>query len=197
MSLDLFAAPAVEPITVADLKLWARLNAGTGEDALLERIIRAARRQAESILQRPLITQTWDQVHDAFPDCDAPIKLERPPVQSIVSVTYLDADLATQTMAPTDYVLDRLASPGGWLYPAQGVSWPGTAAVLNALTIRFVAGFGDAAVDVPEDIVQWILLVATYMYENRSGVDFTGKQQELPARFKDGLLDDHRRYDFG
>lgn len=194
MALDLVAAPSLEPISVAELKLVGRLRAGTAEDALLATIIQAARELGESLVRRAFVTQTWNQIHDAFPSNDDPIRLERPPVQSIVSVTYVDDDQVVQTMDSSAYVLDRTTWPGGWLFPAATTSWPTPGDFINAVTVQYIAGYGDASADVPARIRHWMYMVCTYMYENRTAFDFSGKQIDLPGRFTDSLLDGFRRY---
>ena len=51
-------APQVEPLTVAEAKVHLRVDDDlVEEDALIERIIKAARRYAEKETQRSLITQ--------------------------------------------------------------------------------------------------------------------------------------------
>ena len=110
MSLTLITAPAIEPLTLADAKAHARVSV-TDDDALITAFIQAARERCENMLGRALITQTWEKVLDQFPTA---IQLSWPPIQSIVSVKYIDANGAQQTLAPANYVLDNAAEPG-WL----------------------------------------------------------------------------------
>ena len=88
MSLTLIAAPILEPMTLAEAKLHLRVD-GTDEDDLITALIVAARRRAEHLLTRALITQTWELTLDEFPAAD--IQLPKPGVLSIVSVKYLDS----------------------------------------------------------------------------------------------------------
>ena len=67
MALIRITAPATEPIDLATAKLHCRVD-GTDEDTLIAALIVAAREQAEHETGRALVTQTWEQVHDAFPD---------------------------------------------------------------------------------------------------------------------------------
>lgn len=191
MSLKLITAPSLEPITLALAEAQCRVGAGEDND-LLTFYIESAREQAEGLLFSALISQTWEQTLDEFPS-DGDIKLLKPPVQSITSVTYIDSAGDLQTMATDAYVLDAATSPG-WLLPADGTEWPATDDVINAVTIRFVAGFGATAADVPANIRAWLLLTIAQLYDQRSATDASGKVAALPGRFVDGLLDPWRQY---
>jgi uncharacterized phiE125 gp8 family phage protein len=190
MTLRLITAPAAEPITLAEIKLQCRIDS-SDEDPLLAIIISAARSKCEGLLSRALITQTWEQVIDSFPD--GRLELGQPPVQSITSVTYVDTASVTQTMDPAGYTLDNINAPG-WALPVS--TWPSTADVSNAVRVRFVAGYGASGASVPADIRAWLLLTAAYLYSQREAIDATGKAADIPSRFVDSLLDPYRLYGF-
>jgi uncharacterized phiE125 gp8 family phage protein len=198
MSLELVTGPSVEPITVDELKAQVRTSS-TAEDSLLAIYIAAARQAAEGELGRVLIDQTWRLKLDQFGGLDSngcaisEIRIPKPTVRSITSVTYIDADGDSQTLASDQYVLDSLVSPG-WLYPADGVEWPETDDVLNAVTITFVAGYGATAATVPAPIRAWILLTAAFLYSHREFMSADGRITELPGRFTGSLLDPFRVY---
>lgn len=151
MSLRLITAPATEPATVAEVKLDARID-GTALDATITTLISAARKRAEDITGRALITQTWELVLDQFPGNE--IQIGKLPIASITSVKYYDTAGILQTMDAADYSLDADTLPG-WILPAYGEAWPDTISAANAVIIRFVAGYG-AASDVPAEIRMWI-----------------------------------------
>ena len=184
MSLKLISAPGVEPITLAEAKAHLRVE-HDAEDSLIAMLIAAARQSAEQRLGRALIHQTWELILDAFP-C-AEIKLPKPPVASITSIVYLDANGDEQTLAGTAYTLDADLLPG-WVLPAYGTEWPATLDSANALRVRFVAGYGADGSAVPAPIRQWMLITLGTFYANREAV-VGGTLAELPTRFVDGLLD--------
>jgi len=163
MTLRLVTPPAAEPISLADAKLDLKVET-TDDDVLIAAHIQAAREQAEHILGRSLMPQTWELLLDAFP-ADA-IQLARSPVSAIVSVSYTDADGAEQTLDPADYTLDADNLPG-WLLPAYGTSWPGTRDVINAVRVRFTAGYADAAA-VPAGVRAWMLLRLRHLYRGET-----------------------------
>jgi uncharacterized phiE125 gp8 family phage protein len=179
----LITAPAEEPVTLADAKLHCKAD-GTDDDTLITALITSARKQAEHILGRVLVTQTWEQALDVFPSSE--IKLETVPVQSITSLKYIDANSVEQTIDPANYTLD-LYGITHWIIPASSYTWPVTDNVANAVKIRFVAGYGAAAA-VPEPIKAWIKMAVSTMYSQRDGI-IDGRFGEVPRDFFAGLLD--------
>ena len=184
MSLTLITAPAIEPLTLADAKAHARVSV-TDDDALITAFIQAARERCENMLGRALITQTWEKVLDQFPTA---IQLSWPPIQSIVSVKYIDANGAQQTLAPANYVLDNAAEPG-WLVPAINATWPDTQDVINAVRVQYKTGYGDTAASIPESIKAWLKVTISTLYENREHLIVGQSPAVLPGRHIDGLLD--------
>ena len=190
MSLTLITAPALEPVSLAEAKLHLRVD-GADEDALITSLIVAARRQAEHELGRALITQTWELTLDEFPAAD--IQLPMLSTLGIESVKYLDADGIEQTVAPADYALDAATTPG-WVLLAADASWPGTYAGANAVKVRFTAGYGPAAADVPANVVAYIKLQIGALYKHREAFAAGVQVAELPNRFTAALLDSERVY---
>lgn len=186
MTLRIISPPAVEPITKAELRDWARIDAGNTTDALLDMLIAGARKVAEDRTGRAFITQTWERVYDKFPAAEMEIGML--PLASITSVKYYDADGALQTLASTLYTLDANALPG-WVLLAYDETWPDTYAIANAVVIRFVAGYGAAGSDVPAEIRMWICAQVAAAYRNPAGL-LEGTAQ--PLQFLDGLLDHYR-----
>lgn len=185
MSLKLITPPALEPVTLAEAKLHLRVS-GTAEDTLITALIVAARQHAEHITERAFITQTWELALDAFPAAE--IRLPRPALLTIVSVKYDDAAAVEQTISGSGYTLDTHAQPG-WLLPAYNTTWPTTLAAANAVRIRYTAGYGPAAADVPAGIKAWMLLRIGALYRNRE--ELADGRQAVPS-FVDRLLDPYR-----
>lgn len=161
----LITAPTVEPATVAEVKLDARIDI-TELDDTIEILITAARMQAEDITGRALINQTWELVLDKFP-VDDRIRVEKLPIGSITSVKYYDVDGVLQTLSASLYALDADNLPG-WIYPVEGESWPSVRDQENSVIIRFVAGYGAAASDVPAPIRYWIRAQAAAAIQQQS-----------------------------
>jgi Phage gp6-like head-tail connector protein len=66
MRLVLVTPPAVEPVTLVDAKLHARIEF-PDDDALVTSLITAARRYCETAIRAALVTQTWKLMLDSFP----------------------------------------------------------------------------------------------------------------------------------
>jgi uncharacterized phiE125 gp8 family phage protein len=190
MPLALITPPAVEPISLAEAKLHARVD-DSDRDTLINVFIKSAREAAEHELGRALITQTWRLTLDEFP-C-AEIELPKPKVLSISSVGYVDADGVDQVVSSANYTLDSAQLPG-WVLPAEDFDWPATRAIANAVRVDFTAGYGPAATDVPASVRQWMLLQIGAAVKQAEAFASGFTVAELPNRWVDGLLDRERTY---
>lgn len=194
MSLTIVTPPAEEPVTLTEAKNHLRVDL-TDDDSLISALIVAAREHAEAITRRAFITQTLKLSLDAFPANNGPIYVPMPPLQSVNSLKYFDTDGVEQTLNEgTDYLVDNESEPGR-ITPAPDTGWPATQNRPNAVSVEFVAGFGDAS-KVPQGIKQAILLMVGHWYENREAVTMQGNNAgELPMAV-DSLLMMHRIWRF-
>ena len=188
MSLNLVTAPSVEPVSLSQAKAHMRVE-HTADDALIETLIETARREAEGYLRCALISQQWDLRLDAFADV---MEIELPPLITVDSISYLDSDGNSQTLATSVYDADIYRRPGR-VTLGYGQSWPSTRATPNAVTIRFTAGYGTAASDVPADIRHAILFLVADLYKNRESISFGQIPHELPVSAR-ALLWQHRAW---
>lgn len=190
LKLTLVTGPEIEPISIGDVCNHSRIDIGD-DDALIELLINAAREQAESITNRALITQTWKLTLDVFPGNGyGKIKIPKPPLQSIDSVTYLDTDgeLQSLTDSPTSNWILEAGEPT-IMVPDYDVTWPSTYDVPDAVNITFTCGYGDAAEDVPAAIRQWMMVYVAGMYEYR---EYAYDKPMQAHGFIDRLLDSYR-----
>ncbi|MCG3168189.1 MAG: hypothetical protein POELPBGB_03989 [Bacteroidia bacterium] len=154
-------------MTTAEAKTHCRVDI-SDDDALIDRLITAARRRVEHDSLHALLTQTWELVLGGFPDADR-IELPYPPLQSITSVTYVDSAGASTTWSSSNYHADTDSTPGR-LVAAYGVSWPTfTPRPYSAVRVRYVAGW-TAADSVPAELRQAVLLLVGHWYEQREAV---------------------------
>jgi len=163
MSLTLVTAPTVEPVTLAEFKGHIRVTA-SGDGTYISALIKAARMASETITARALIDQTWDLKFDRFP---RRITVPLPTLQTITSITYTDTAGVSQTLSSSLYKVDTNGDMPGRIDPAYGESWPSTRGEMNAVVVRFVAGYGAAGSNVPEPIKQAIMMYAAELYERR------------------------------
>ena len=162
-SLTVSSEPAIEPVTVDEAKRNADED-DNHRDSDFSQWITEARRLLEKESRRSLITQTRVLKLDAFPACDA-IELHAPPLQSVTSISYVDANGDTQTWASSNYDVDTNRTPGVVLL-GYDKSYPTTRAQRNAVTVTYVAGYGSTAASVPSEAKAAILLFARHRYDH-------------------------------
>jgi uncharacterized phiE125 gp8 family phage protein len=174
MTYKQLEAPDTEPVTLSEAKLHLR-ETGTDQDTLITSLIQTAREYVENKTGRALMPQTWDLYLDEFIDDDdigmgieQEITIYRPPFSSLVHIKYTDYNGDLQTMDAADYQLDDNSEPAR-LTPAYGEIWPSTLEILNAVNIRFIAGYQDAD-SVPAPIKSAMLLIIGHLFENREAV---------------------------
>jgi uncharacterized phiE125 gp8 family phage protein len=166
MGLKLVTPPAVEPVTLAEAKTHLRLDTAV-DDSYVSALITAARERVELFLRRALITQVFEFTVDDFPAYDRAIDLPRPPLRSVEWIKYVDTSGVLQTVAPDTYTVDASSNEIGRVALAWNRSWPFTRYTINAVTVRFTAGYGEEPGDVPQAIRHAILIETANLYENR------------------------------
>ena len=160
MSLQLNTPPAAEPVTLSQAKAWLRVESGDDEDALITRLIGAARARAEWHTGRAFVTQGWTLWLDGIGDGNVALPL--PPLVAVTSVTLHGTDDGATVLDAAGYQVD---APGGRLVFAA--PHPGLRAV-NGVSIAFTAGYGDAA-SVPAPVRTAILQTIAWLYDHRGG----------------------------
>jgi len=181
VAITVITAPSVEPLELADLKNDLKVDTDlTADDALIDALLTAGREWAEGFTNRAFITQTLELTLDTWPAGNA-IRVPRPPLQSVSSIKYYDQDDTEYTLSSANYLVDTASEPGR-IVLNSGQSWPGTALrPANGVVVRFVAGHGDAASEVPAKVIQAIRLTVGHWYENRLAVSGTGAvPKEVP-----------------
>lgn len=165
-SLTRVTDPAEEPLSLDDVKAHSRVDF-EDEDGLITGMMVAARAYVEEYLSRSLITQAWELGLPCFPAADR-ICLPRGPVQEVQSITYYDSTLAAHTMAEgTDFLVDsnselaEIVLPFGHVWPQLVLS------TSRPVVIRYTAGYGDDASDIPTPILLSMKQLVGSWYENR------------------------------
>lgn len=165
ISFEVYSAPSVEPVSIEELKLFARID-GNEEDAMLASFITAVRGATEEYLKRALIRQTIRAAVDFWP-ASGRLELPRPPLVSIVQIATRDEEGTLTVYDPSYYFMITEAIPGEVVIK-KGYQFPTNLdRDRQGITIDFVCGYGDAASDVPEPIRQAIIQWAAIAYENR------------------------------
>lgn len=176
MTEKLKTAPVEEPLTLAEAKSQGIIET-SAYDTHATRLIKTARQWVEDYLGRAIMQQTWLTYLDRFPKLPSTrsrvIRLNHAPLVSVTSITYVDTDGSSQTLASAAYNVDVASEPGR-IAEAFGYIWPDTYDQLNAVTIESVHGYsgtGDSPVDrsnIPEPIRQAIAIIFTELYQHRA-----------------------------
>ncbi len=181
--LRLTTAPAVEPVTFADIHPDHLKLTGDHERGYIEGLIAAAREEAEQFMRRALIDQSWTLTLDHWPggsrdwwdDIHTPartasdlyLELPYPPLDSVTSInTYDTADVATPVVVATVFYEDTNTEPGR-LVLRSGQSWPIDTRRGGRIEIIYKTGYGVSGADVPEAIKHGIKLHVAWLYEHR------------------------------
>ncbi len=167
----------------------------SSEDTYIENIITAVREDVEErLLNRALITQTWEYYLNKFPESNKFIEIPKPPLQSITSLIYTDSDDTANTFSTDNYTVDIVSDPGR-LVLGYNKSWPtATLTPQNPIKITFIAGYGDATADVPGIIRMAMLAFIADIYENRQTIITGMRVNEL--KFIDNRLSNYRVWSF-
>lgn len=170
----------------SQLRFWD--NSDTSEDPYISALVSAAQESVRRHCSRSFTETTWALKLNCFPPA---IKLPMPPAKSVTSITYLDANADTQTLAAANY---RLFGAGGYdpfVAPAWNTSWPVTATdEPDAVTVTYVAGESE----VPTPVKQAILLLVSHLFEHREAAS-TDSMVDIPFGV-DALLKDYRQRGF-
>lgn len=174
MALVRTVEPADEPVTLVEAKTHLKQDL-TDDDNLIRALIAAARSAVEEDTHRALCTQTlrltidddWPLRRERSRDVRQ-IVLPRPPLASVTSVTYVDLNGATQTLATSQYTVSKRETGLWTIAPAYDVIWPDVRCVPEAITVTYIAGSAVSAVPAP--IKSAILLLIGHWYENREAV---------------------------
>ena len=162
--LERITAPASEPVTLAEAKLYLRVD-GTSEDSLISDLIVAARMSAETWLKLSLITQSWKLVYNDYLDDE--VVLPMPPVTSVSSVVVTNRDATTQVILATNYYLNAAKRKLLFDNYVSGFS----------IEINYNTGYGAAA-QIPQPIKYGILAHIAALYDERGLIG----QENLPPQ---------------
>ena len=135
----------------------------TSEDDLIGQYLAAAIAAVEQATSKKLTTSMVTQNANRF-GCYLPLHWGPDPEDLVI--TYLDANLAEQTVDDARIVMGRA-------YPAS--TWP-TATVNSPIRLEYMAGFPEA----PDDLVMAVLLLVGHWFRNREGVTVGAVGTEMP-----------------
>jgi uncharacterized phiE125 gp8 family phage protein len=184
MPLILTTPPAAEPVSLTEAKSHLRVT-HADDDAFISKLVTAARRAVEQRTGLRLVTQGLSLFLDCWPNTLA-VSLAVAPVSAIADVITYGEDDTPSPYDPAHYYLDHVSHPAR-IVLREGRLPPRGGRPVNAIEIRFVAGYGAGEAEVPQDLKQAILLAVAHWFDRRG----EGEGASLPFSALD-LLDTHR-----
>lgn len=201
-SIKVTSQPALEPVSVAEIKNFLRIDI-TADDGLISDLIIAARQLAEEYTRRKFISTAitltldcwptsrgemwWDGSRDGYiGEIDGHakfIRLPYAPILSVTSITTYDDDSVASVYDAANYRLDE----AGRVYLNQGAVWPINLRDYNAIAVAYAAGYGTSPSSVPAAIRHGIKITVASMYENRECFEMpmAAKSALMPYRIMD------------
>jgi uncharacterized phiE125 gp8 family phage protein len=145
MKTVLMTGPPGMVVSLAEAKAHLRVD-HTADDGYIQALIISATDQAENILRRRLITQTWRAYYPGWPWKHTGFIVPFGQLQSVTSVHYRDSYETEYTWDSGEYLVDTASDPGRVIlgysktYPSETLS------PLNPVWIDFTCGYGDHAI---------------------------------------------------
>lgn len=196
MALLTLVPPASEPVTLAQQKLFARVDF-PDDDTLWATLITAAREWCEVYCQRRFLLRTMRLLMDFFPGyvdfklagqkVSSPfvsgsnavlvgiryaIALPYPRARAIIDFQYQDENgEPVQMLAATDYIQDLESQPAR-LMPNFGSMWPVARVVANAVQVDYITGYGGN-VQVTMAAASAVITSAFTFYPSMAGMPLT------------------------
>jgi len=175
--------PATEPLVLSETKTFLRIDHGN-DDNFVAGLISAARAACEQATGRSLITRSYSLFLDRWPETSnlpwwdgvregirsggkiAALALPKPPLLSVAQVYVYNIDNSSVEFPSTSYFVDTAGTPGRIVLTAGAVP-PLPLRVGNGIEIRYSAGYGAAADNVPMPLRQGMKQIVAHLYEHR------------------------------
>lgn len=159
MPLILLAGPQEEPITLAQAKLFLRVD-HDDEDGLIEALVKAARLHVEEATGQRLMSQSWRVVLDEWPP--GPVRVPLRPLTALVGARLRSASGESADIDVEGAAIDAMR---GEIRLAER---PRPQRPFAGIEIDIEAGYAGPA-EVPATLVQALRMIIAHWYEHRAG----------------------------
>lgn len=181
MNYKVIIPPAEQPISLEKAKKALNVD-GTYDDDTITDLISQATEYCEDFQKRKYITQTLDIFLDFFPYDNFIEFRDCSPVQSIVSIKYIDYKGIEHVYGNENYMLDDVS----FIHKVElkyDKSWPtDILQPANGVIIRAVVGYGTAQT-VPQTVKIGMLLHLKMLYD-----DLDADSYRITKARRDSLL---------
>lgn len=191
-SYTITTQPSAEPVSVAEAVAFLRSSGDATEAATIAALISTAREMVEDFTGRALLTTQFLCVASDFAGGEITwhgneLTLDRSPLVSVQSVSYIAEDATTPTtMDAADYTAITTTTPGRVLFLGD---LPALADRPDAVRVAFTAGASDPT-NIKAGLRHAVLLLVAHLYENRAAA-LPQSMNELPLGVRH-LLESHR-----
>ncbi len=158
--LKLISKSSTLPVSLSDVKQHLAMD-GTTEDARITSLIWAADSLLQQQTSRAFVSQVWTYSLCSF---GQRIELVKPPLVTVDSVKYYDADNVLQTVSTSAYLVHIVESDYSYLMFNSDYSFPSLYARDDSVQITFTCG--DY---LPDTYLHCIRLIVSSWNENREG----------------------------
>ncbi len=166
MSIITITPPASEPVSLAEAKLFLRID-HNAEDGLIATLITAAREAVEAGVGRALITRRVREDLDIWVrEARTGAVLGLGPVSTVVAVRLLADNGSQSVLDPERYRLEGHRDRSRLVF-TDGV--PATLREIGGIEIEYDCGFADDAADLPVALRLATLQIVAALYELRLG----------------------------
>ena len=171
-------APVTKPVSVDRVKRSLGLDNVRDFDPTLQELIQAATNAVQNDLGRCLIETTYTLYLDRWPGRES--QLPYPPLISVTHIKYWgDATETLDTLTASDYTVSTGGDPGiCWIN--EDKDWPDLQDRPTPIEIKFKAGYGTDADDIPGAIQAAITMTAAYFFDQPLPVITGTIATELP-----------------
>lgn len=172
----LLTPPASEPISLAEMKAFLRVE-HADDDEVIAALIAGARIHVEAQARRALIAQVWRLTRDVWPQSGV-LPLLPAPLRQVIAVRVFTSHGA-QLVDLDSIEIDPVSAPARLTF-ARG-AMPSPMRPFGGIEIDIEAGYGEEAGDVPQPLRQAIRLLVAHWYENRTLISASGEVASVPA----------------
>ena len=158
--INTLTQPAAEPVDAASMATVLKVSSGDEGDYLTALLV-SSRAWCENYTGRFFITHDAELWLDFWPP-SGEIEVPCSPITVIGDVSTWGDDDIEQIMDPASYQTDKISEPGR-VALRDGIDVPSGLRRINAVRVKFTAGWPDAA-SVPENIKTAIRSMAAEVY---------------------------------
>ena len=159
MSATLLSPPLVEPVSLAEIKAYLKIE-HSHEDDLLRAFLSSARVHLEQLIGHQLISQTWRLVLE--PPFETRIVLPLAPLLAITSAALVSPEGDLMMLGGEAFSILQSKGPA-ILYSHNSLA----SNPAHRLQLDVEVGFGPSAEDVPQPLHQAIKMITAEWYERR------------------------------